>query len=109
MDLALMPRLRPPPFKKELWEKIHSTVRENGGWITSAAHAYPIRLECVPGSGLPDTLRSLGYIVTFAGTVERLLPRVEMTVPLGGGPLTKKIARDQVVATQVEIFEIALP
>ena len=44
------------------------------GWITSPPGEKIIRIECLPGSVLPDELAEVGYKVTPTGEGQRLIP-----------------------------------
>jgi hypothetical protein len=43
---------------------------------TSVPSAVVVTVECLPGSTLPDELRTAGYDVTEMGEGERILPTV---------------------------------
>jgi hypothetical protein len=101
-----MPKLRPTPRQRAVWNDLNDTVRQHGAWITSAIYHEPLRLECRQGSDLPETLERTGYRLQPLGTAERFLPSTEIVREYGR---TTKVARDQLVPTAVEIYSFQLP
>lgn len=70
------------------------------------ASAWPVRFECLPGSGLPQTLRDMGLEVQSLGTGERLLPVAEIMRQHGR---TERTTREQVAPATVEEYGLNLP
>lgn len=60
--------------RKDLFDRINKFVTARSGWITSTPGAREVRMECLPGSTLPEELRKMGYEVTEIGEGERILP-----------------------------------
>jgi hypothetical protein len=84
-----LPRLRPTRDEvKQTRAWASAFIRHHGGGST-----HTVRFECLPGVGVPEVLRGVGYKPRLVGTVERLLP--------GEG--------DQMIPTVVEVFEVELP
>jgi hypothetical protein len=52
-------------------------------WVTSLAGEHEVRVECLPGSSLPATLRKIGYQLTRGQDGQRILP-VAVTHPERG-------------------------
>jgi hypothetical protein len=106
-----MPRLRPLPKERlhAIWGACHAFIRNNGpAWITTMPGAWPLTLECLPDSALPELLRDKGYIVGNAGSQERYLPE-PVVITLAGGRGDNKITTDRLVATAVQLWSISLP
>jgi hypothetical protein len=51
--------------QRELWDALHSFIRQNGGAVVSPAHTYPIRLEVTPGSDVRSACASLVMTRSF--------------------------------------------
>jgi hypothetical protein len=49
-------------------------VASHGGWVVSVPGAREVRIECLPGSLLPKTLRKIGYKPTRGEDGQRILP-----------------------------------
>jgi hypothetical protein len=64
----------------ERWAALNEYVRRNGGAVVSVPGNKTLRIECLPGSALPQRLRELGYI-----TVER-----GRTTGITGAPSVKR-------------------
>ena len=58
----------------ERFVALNKLVTLLNGWITSPPGEKVIRIECLPGSKLPDELAELGYRVTPIGEGQRLIP-----------------------------------
>jgi hypothetical protein len=78
--------------QQQLWGKLHSVVKNNGGWIVSPPDATPIEFQCPMASSLPDMLTGYGYKLWSQGTTGKFLPFSEELYEHGRH---KKIARDQ--------------
>jgi hypothetical protein len=60
--------------RKERFAALAEFVQgRGGGWLTSVPGAAEVTMECLPGSGLPDDLRALGYDIIGVGDGERIL------------------------------------
>jgi hypothetical protein len=62
--------------RKARFDKLNAFVAARHGWITSVPGDPEIRMECLPGSVLPDQLLNLGYDVIEIGHGERILAGV---------------------------------
>jgi hypothetical protein len=66
-----MTDMTPKTKLTEAFELLNSFVQHHGGSITSPPGRF-VRIECPPGSALPDELRKLGYNISERGTVTRI-------------------------------------
>jgi hypothetical protein len=60
--------------RKAQFDRLNAIVIAGGGWITSIPGAIEVSVEVLPGSGLPDELRQLGYELEPDGEGQRILP-----------------------------------
>lgn len=61
-------------FRKRQFADLLKFITERGGWPVSVPGDPDMRMECLPGSPLPDALRAMGYECEPTGeTRERLL------------------------------------
>lgn len=58
---------------QQKFQALNRWVTDRRGFITSSPGEAVIRLECLPGSTLPDELEAQGYSVIAAGEGERIL------------------------------------
>jgi hypothetical protein len=63
----------PPDDRKERFHKLNAFVRSRDGWIVSVPGDPQVRMECLPGSTLPDELRDAGYDPELIGEGERII------------------------------------
>jgi hypothetical protein len=82
------------------WEALEWFIAEHGGWVTSSTYVWPLRLECEPGSTLPESLRAKGYNVANAGSTERFLPFTQII----NGQKVQYLA-----PSPIDIWELRLP
>jgi hypothetical protein len=62
-------------YQKRMFAGLNVFVTERGGWLVSVPGDPVMRMECLPGSPLPDALSAMGYSCENTGrTRERLLP-----------------------------------
>jgi hypothetical protein len=59
-------------------------VRSRNAWITSIPGDVDVAIECLPGSTLPDELRTRGYDPVATGDGERIVPTA-IIEPFGTG------------------------
>jgi hypothetical protein len=60
-QLLIAPRSSEIDERKRRFDELNAFVRARGGWLTSVPGAHEVTVECLPGSRLPDDLRTLGY------------------------------------------------
>ena len=84
-------------------------VGKRGGWPTSVAGEEVVRMECLPGSTLPDDLRGKGYKVEPDGEGTRLIPNavVETILVEGSTRPTRRVTHAGIVP--VDRFKFNLP
>ena len=58
--------------RKDLWQAMHTFIRENGGVVTSPPDAKVVRAEIPKESALPVKLRELGYQPIHCGATMRV-------------------------------------
>lgn len=60
--------------RKDLWDAMHTFIRDHGGIVTSVPGAKVVRLEIPKESALPSKLRDLGYDPRHCGATTRITP-----------------------------------
>jgi len=100
---------KPTPLEKqtslERFLQMNRWVNKSGGWVVSPpGDAVKMRIECLPGSALPDELREAGYKLEPAGTHERLLEStiVEKFTRNADGSLTPLIEGSTKAVAEVQ-------
>jgi hypothetical protein len=102
------------------FQALNKFVTERHGWITSPPGAKQLRIECLPGSTLPDELAAKGYNLVLVGETERILAGsiVERFTRRADGELeplvegsTKPVAevRRHAGIVRVECYDFSLP
>jgi hypothetical protein len=87
--------------RNRIWTQIELiVVYDHDGWVVSPAFAWPMRIECPPGSTLPEALRAEGFSVVNAGCIERFRPFTEV---LNGQPV------QHLAQSPIDIWELRLP
>jgi hypothetical protein len=91
--------------QRNLWERVHAFVRQNGGSITLPPYHSPIRLEVEPLSGLP-AVQADSFDVIFLCHESRL------GAPVKESPLWGRRNKQNPGAYgfhQVAVYEVRLP
>jgi hypothetical protein len=67
------------PLKPEVQDRkarfaaLNEFVRSRNGWITSVPADMEVTIECLPGSSLPEELRTQGYDLVAPRDGERIV------------------------------------
>jgi hypothetical protein len=72
-ELYSAPRQPEVDERKKTFAALNQLVTSRHGFLTSVPGDPEVRMECLPGSTLPDELRQLGYDVSEIGDGERIL------------------------------------
>jgi len=95
--------------RRERFGRVLKVVQDGGGWLVSPPGAEECRMECLPGSTLPDDLREKGYTVTADGEGTRILPHAvtEDILVEGSTRPTRRVTHAGIVP--VDRFKFNLP
>jgi hypothetical protein len=72
--LLTSPRDETVDDRKAKFEALNEFVALRHGWLVSVPGDRDMRLQVLPGSGLPEQLAAMGYIVEWTGETQRILP-----------------------------------
>ena len=89
----------------DLWNRLHSVISNNQGFVTSTPHTNPLRFEVAPGSDLIDWLDEKGFTTRHAGTTARMVPVPVETQEFNS---CRKVVRDQLGNKEFAIYEISI-
>jgi hypothetical protein len=97
------------PDRKALFEGINKFVSARSGWLTSIPGARTVTLETLPGSALPDELRSKGYTIEADGEGTRLIPHAITESVITEGSSRPTYVTTHVGIVSVDRFKFSLP
>jgi hypothetical protein len=60
--------------RKRRFAGLNDFITSAGGWITSRSGEKEVRIDCLPGSALPEVLAKIGYKLRAELQGERILP-----------------------------------
>jgi hypothetical protein len=106
--------------RKDQFATLNDYINKAGGWLVSVPGDVDMRFQALPGSGLPDALLNLGYIVEPIGETQRILPhavteRFEMSssgalvspTENSTKPVTTRVTHAGIAV--VDLFDLRMP